>query len=128
MVYNWPFSTVYSLQVKGIECKEEHTLYKEPIRPGCASPSASPSVSPLASPKAAPQVPEAPEPEPKPVQKLVRLLTLEEAEAAEAVLPQFACAVCDAVGNLHNDDGVNGRPIPRPKGSREVMLEHLANV
>ncbi|KAG8689944.1 hypothetical protein FRC11_014752 [Ceratobasidium sp. 423] len=65
-----------------------------------------------------------------PVRPLVKLLTIEELNALEnEPLPaQFACGVCEQVADLHNGQGAGGKPIPRPQGSREVMIEHLVDV
>ncbi|CAE6438796.1 unnamed protein product [Rhizoctonia solani] len=64
------------------------------------------------------------------VRPLVRLLTDEELHSLEnEPLPaQFACGICEQVADLHNGQGPDEKPIPRPQGSREVMIEHLVDV
>jgi hypothetical protein len=61
---------------------------------------------------------------------LVRLLTIDELNSLESQpLPTyFTCGICDQVADLHNGQGLDGKPIPRPKGSRETMIKHLADV
>jgi hypothetical protein len=68
-------------------------------------------------------------PELKPMKPLVTILTVEEAEEALAKesFPQVRCGTCESVAD--NDEGHwNGEPVLRPKGSREVMIEHLVDV
>lgn len=123
MVYNWPYQTVYSFQQRGIERKEEHVLFNEPEF--LKSKNSTENAGDMPGEDDPKEQPDA-----KPVRPLVRLLTLEEAEATEndPLLPRFLCGVCDAVSVMHNGQGIDNKPIPRPKGSKEVMLEHLAYV
>lgn len=124
VVYNWPYPTVHSFQQKGIERKEEHVLFKEPEFLGSKSPAENSSGDTPGEDDAKERR------DTRPAPPLVRLVTLEEAEAAEndSLSPKFLCGVCDAVSVLHNGQGVDNRPIPRPMGSKEVILEHLDNV
>lgn len=119
MVYNWPFSTAYTLQQRGIECLEEHTVHKQgqawrdlTLGRTCGS-----EGTMADSPDHEATVP------------LVEIVSWEEADAAELEFasPEFACDVCNTVADAH-EEGVNGKPIPRPKGSKQVILEHLENV
>ncbi|CAE6405071.1 unnamed protein product [Rhizoctonia solani] len=111
--YNWNFPITCSLRTEGIECREEHGETKGPGAPIRSSIDEQSQVQ--AQPTTRP---------------LVRLLTTEELNSLEnEPLPtQFTCGVCDQVADLHNGQGLDGKPIPRPKGSREVMVEHLVDV
>ncbi|CAE6443571.1 unnamed protein product [Rhizoctonia solani] len=116
--YNWNFRIIYSLQTTGIVCREEHgELDEHKLRTQTAGASVN-GESEASVDSAALGRP------------LVKLLTVEELDAREneAVLAQFACGVCEQVADLHNGQGPDGKPIPRPQGSREVMIEHLVDV
>ncbi|CAE6485419.1 unnamed protein product [Rhizoctonia solani] len=116
--YNWNFRIIYSLQTTGIVCREEHD---EPEDPNIGLQIGDDIVDGKLETQAN---------SPTPARPLVRLLTAEELNTLEnEPLPaQFACGVCEQVADLHNGQGANGKPIPRPQGSREVMIEHLVDV
>ncbi|KEP55695.1 hypothetical protein V565_001510 [Rhizoctonia solani 123E] len=116
--YNWNFRIVYSLQTTGIVCREEHgeledhnptTQIGDDIIDGQSETDVNP---------------------PAPIRPLVRLLTVEELSSLEnePLSAQFACGICEQVADLHNGQGSDGKPIPRPQGAREVMIEHLVDV
>ncbi|KAJ1308465.1 hypothetical protein OPQ81_004169 [Rhizoctonia solani] len=115
--YNWNFRIVYSLQATGIVCREEHSELGDHNlgiqNGGDIGGRPETQMNPATS-----------------IRSLVKLLTVEELNAldSEPSPAQFACGVCEQVADLHNGHGPDGRPIPRPQGSREVMIEHLVDV
>ncbi|CAE6391270.1 unnamed protein product [Rhizoctonia solani] len=113
VTYNWNFPITCSLRTEGIECKEEHSEPKDFEMRKRNSIDEQPEVQ--AYPTTRP---------------LVRLLTIDELNSLESQpLPTyFTCGICDQVADLHNGQGLDGKPIPRPKGSRETMIKHLADV
>ncbi|CAE6429500.1 hypothetical protein ACGC1H_000908 [Rhizoctonia solani] len=116
--YNWNFRIVYSLQNAGIVCREEHGELED------HNPASQIGGDVIDS------QPETHVNPSTPIRPLVRLLTVEELNSLENdPLPaQFACGICEQVADLHNGQGSDGKPIPRPQGSREVMIEHLVDV
>ncbi|KAF8709253.1 GTP-binding protein, partial [Rhizoctonia solani] len=113
VTYNWNFPITCSLRAEGIECKEEHGGFKSNVI-GTRNKTRADEQSEF-------QVTTRP---------LVRLLSIDELNSLESepLSTQFTCGVCDQVADLHNGQGLDGKPIPRPKGSREVMIEHLLDV
>lgn len=116
--YNWNFRILYSLQTTGIVCREEHGELENcntraQTGGGTVDGQSETCVNPPASGR-----------------PLVRLLTVEELNGLQNEAPstQFACGVCEQVADLHNGQGPDGKLIPRPKGTREVMIEHLVDV
>ncbi|KAH7343976.1 hypothetical protein B0J17DRAFT_198169 [Rhizoctonia solani] len=116
--YNWNFQITYSLQTTGIVCREEHgDLDDYRLRAKTASGGANGQPKASVNPDALGR-------------PLVKLLTAGELNTLEneAVPAQFMCGVCEQVADLHNGQGPDGKPIPRPQGSREVIIEHLVDV
>ncbi|KAG9124320.1 hypothetical protein FRC07_012043 [Ceratobasidium sp. 392] len=68
-------------------------------------------------------------PESNSARPLVKILSTEEAEealAAASIPGPVKCGICESVAES-NDDHFGG-PMPRPKGSREVIVQHLVDV
>ncbi|KDN48098.1 hypothetical protein RSAG8_03114, partial [Rhizoctonia solani AG-8 WAC10335] len=116
--YNWNFRIIYSLQTTGIVCREEHGELEDH---NPAIKTVDDVVDGQSETHVNPTTPARP---------LVRLLTVEELDSLEnePLQAQFACGICEQVADLHNGQGPDGKPIPRPQGSREVMIEHMIDV